>query len=119
MPVTLTREQLKAMLEARERFTLIDVRSAESYQAEHIPGAINMPANEIEAVAPGRLALDEQIVVYCASFECIASPTAAAALEDLGYSNVADFEGGLADWKEAGYPTMSGEAEGSEDRSAS
>ncbi|MFB3883291.1 MAG: rhodanese-like domain-containing protein [Armatimonadota bacterium] len=105
MPVTLTREQLKAMIEAKEEFVLVDVRFAESYEAEHLPGAINMPVNEIEALAPGRLALDARIVVYCASFQCTASPTAAAALEGLGYRNVADFEGGLADWKEAGYPT--------------
>ncbi|MFB3881614.1 MAG: rhodanese-like domain-containing protein [Armatimonadota bacterium] len=108
MPNTLTREQLKAMIDAKERFTLVDVRFAESYEAEHLPGAINMPVNEIEALAPGRIALDEPIVVYCATFECTASPTAAMALEDLGFTNVADFEGGLADWQDAGYPTASG-----------
>jgi rhodanese-related sulfurtransferase len=108
MPGTLTREQLKAMIDAKERFTLIDVRSAESYRVEHLPGAINMPVDEIEVTAPGRLGLDDQIVVYCATFECQASPTAAATLEDLGYRNVADFEGGIADWMEAQYPTVSG-----------
>ncbi len=110
MPATLTREQLKGMIDAKKQFVLVDVRSAESYEAEHLPAAVNLAVDGIEATAPGRLKPDESIVVYCASFECQASPTAARKLEEMGYRNVADFEGGIADWKDAGYPTVSGKA---------
>jgi len=42
-------------------------------------------------------------VVYCANANCEASPTAAKALEDKGYTNVVDFEEGYAGWRRAGY----------------
>jgi rhodanese-related sulfurtransferase len=63
--------------------------------------------SEIEILAPQRLPKDKDIIVYCASFECHASPTAARKLEQLGYTRVIDYEGGLQDWKEAGYPLAS------------
>ena len=40
----------------------------------------------------------------CASFECHASPMAAKRLDQMGYKNVYDYEGGMKDWKGAGYP---------------
>ncbi len=100
----ITREALKAMMEAGEDFVLVDVLSPDSYRKNHLPGAINIPVYEIETEAPKRLSKSTKIVVYCASFECQASPTAAKKLEEMGFEQVIDFEGGLADWKEAGYP---------------
>jgi len=108
MASTITREALKAMMEAGEEFVLVDVLSPDSYRTNHLPGAINIPVYEIEREARKRLPKEAKIVVYCASFECQASPTAAAKLDELGYQNVVDFEGGLADWKEAGYPLETG-----------
>ncbi len=110
MPTTITREALRAKMEAQEDFVLVDVLSPESYAKGHLPGAINMPVSEIESEAPGKLSIDDTIVVYCASFECHASPTAARKLEEMGYTRVIDYEGGLADWKDASYPLESGTA---------
>jgi rhodanese-related sulfurtransferase len=41
--------------------------------------------------------------VYCASRSCTASPTLAQKLVDIGFTNVVDFEGGIAEWEHAGY----------------
>jgi len=50
------------------RVVLVDVLSAESYRAAHIPGAINLPVAELPRLAfeaiPDRGAA---IVVYCGS----------------------------------------------------
>jgi len=48
--------------------------------------------------------LDREIIVYCGSCACQASPKAADKLERLGFRNVWDYAGGKADWVEAGYP---------------
>lgn len=107
MATAISREELKAKIDVGEDFILVDVLSADSYQSGHLPGAINLPVSEIESLAPQRLPKDKDIIVYCASFECQASPTAARKLEQLGHTRVIDYEGGLRDWKEAGYPLES------------
>lgn len=100
----LERNELKEMLEEDEDFVLINVLSPESFEDKHIPGSINVPIDEdfeenINEKVPDK---DEKIVVYCASFECQASTKAAQKLEELGYTNVYDYEGGVKDWEEAG-----------------
>jgi rhodanese-related sulfurtransferase len=108
MPTTITREALRAKMEAQETFILVDVLSPESYARGHLPGAINIPVSDVEREAPATLPEDAVIVVYCASFECQASPAAARKLEEMGYTSVTDYEGGLAAWKDADYPLESG-----------
>jgi rhodanese-related sulfurtransferase len=53
-------------------------------------------------VGRSSLRKDSAIVVYCAGPHCSASREAAEKLAELGYSGVAAFEGGLAQWKQAG-----------------
>jgi rhodanese-related sulfurtransferase len=108
MARTITREELKEKIDAVEDFVLIDVLSHESYQREHLPGAVNIPLGDIAEHAVAGIPSDKEIVVYCGSFLCTASPTAAKKLEEMGFSSVIDYEGGIADWKEAGYPVEAG-----------
>jgi rhodanese-related sulfurtransferase len=44
-------EQVRDWLSGGKKATLIDVRMPEEYQAGHIPGAINIPADRIKAEA--------------------------------------------------------------------
>jgi rhodanese-related sulfurtransferase len=103
---TLTKEELKKMKDRREDFELINVLGKEVFEKEHIPGSANIPiteefGNKIKEKYPDK---DRKIVVYCASFECHSSPAAAKRLEQMGYTNVYDYEGGMKDWKDGGYP---------------
>jgi len=104
MPAIITREVLKRRLDAGEDVVVVDVLSPESYRAHHLPGAINLPVSVIASDAVRDLPRDKVVVVYCASFACQASPTAARKLEVLGFTQVLDFGGGLQDWVDAGYP---------------
>jgi rhodanese-related sulfurtransferase len=106
---TITREELKAKLDAGDDFTLIDVLDPESYRHQHLPRAINVPLMEIEAARVASLPEGRETIVYCASFACTASPLAAEKLEALGFTDVVDFEGGLQDWMEADYPVVRGQ----------
>ena len=60
--------ELKAGLDRKDKFTIVEVQSAGSYQRGHLPGAINIPPVEFEARAQ-ELLPDQgaQIVVYCSS----------------------------------------------------
>lgn len=44
----------------------------------------------------------DPVVVYCASATCMNSKAAAKLLTDLGYADVRVYEGGKADWADAG-----------------
>lgn len=104
MVTKITREELIKMMEGKERFKLVDVLTKESYEKEHIKGAISLPVDEIEKRADDMLKKDEKIVVYCASFECQASTNAAEKLQAMGFKNVLDYKGGLKDYKEIKRP---------------
>jgi len=47
--------------------------------------------------------------VYCARTECQSSHHAAEKLEQAGFRNVIDFEGGAEEWKRAGLELVSHE----------
>lgn len=103
----LTKEELKKKLDAKEDFLLINVLSKASFDISRIEASkhadVHQPyfLEKIEKLTAGDK--NKEIVVYCASFTCQASPSAARKLDDAGYMNVYDYSGGLADWKEAGY----------------
>lgn len=104
---TITKEELKDKLDSGEDFILVNVLSEDSFESMHIPGSINADIaqddflDKIEEVTGGDN--DQEIVVYCSSSTCQASPAAARKLEDAGYPNVFHYKGGMADWKDAGY----------------
>jgi rhodanese-related sulfurtransferase len=59
-------EQLRSLMEGTKNGLLVDVRMPEEYQAAHIPGAINIPADRIRAdrnLLPKDRAT--QIALYC------------------------------------------------------
>jgi rhodanese-related sulfurtransferase len=81
------------------------------YEDAHLPGALNLPLDEVEALAPTLLPDKEaEIIVYCSNSSCSNSKIAAEQLERLGYTNVHKYGAGKQDWVEAGLPTESGAA---------
>ena len=114
----ITREELKEQMEQGDDFVLVDVLSEESYQNEHIAGAINIPVRSIVKQAhrmlPNKL---QEIVCYCTNFSCATSQVACELLEDMGYTKERRYQGGLEDWKDAHLPMESGrEMAGAESR---
>jgi rhodanese-related sulfurtransferase len=109
---TITATQLKRMIDGEETFELINVLSEKDFLKEHIPGSVNVPADSKDFATRINDRVgddkDHQIVVYCASTQCQASANAANTLELAGFTNVHRFEGGMQDWKTAGYPVESG-----------
>lgn len=104
MMKTITAEELKKKMDSNEAFLLIEVLLPEMYNQWHIPGAINIPADDIKEIAPEKLKKDEEIIVYCRSFTCKASDRAAETLEEMGYENITIFKGGKKEWEEKNFP---------------
>ena len=65
---TIQREEIQRRLESGEAMTLVEALPARYYQDRHLPGAINIPHDEIEERAAERLPDKSAfIVVYCAA----------------------------------------------------
>jgi len=102
-PQTIDAKEAKRMMDSGEPFTLVDVRTAEEYQAQHIDGALLIPVDVIASEAAAKLPdKGATILIYCRSGN--RSATAARALAGLGYTKVYDF-GGIINWP---YETVSG-----------
>ena len=107
---TLTAEELKQKKERGEDFVLINTLSEDDFEATHIPDAINIPQEHddfVQRVEQRAGSKDKPIVVYCARTECQSSHHAAEKLEEAGFRNVFDFEGGAEEWKSAGLELVS------------
>jgi rhodanese-related sulfurtransferase len=109
MVTIITRDELKAKLDRNERVILVEALPERYYLEQHLPGAINIPHDQVDALAPALLPdQGAQIVVYCASGPCRNSDIAVRRLVELGYTDVRDYHEGKKDWVAAGLPVESG-----------
>ena len=108
MTKTITREQIKEKLDSNEPMTIIEALPQKYFDAEHLPGALNIPHDETQARAPDMLPdKDAVIVVYCASTDCRNSKIATDTLQHMGYSNVFEYVEGKKHWLEANFQVES------------
>jgi len=87
---------------------IIDVNGTESYNAGHVPGALNFDAIKGKLAASLPADKGALIVAYCGSPACKAYIKAAKAAEKLGYTNNKHMPAGISGWKEAGLKTEPG-----------
>ena len=68
MIATITRDDLKAKIDRKDRFTLVETLPAPPYQPAHRPGAVNLPPDRMRDLAPDVLPdTHAEIVVACGS----------------------------------------------------
>jgi rhodanese-related sulfurtransferase len=91
----LTVEEVKAKLEAGERFRLIDVREPMEYQLCRIEGAELKPLGQITQWMQG-LDPGEETVLYC--HHGMRSDQAAMFLARHGFTRVRNMVGGIDEW---------------------
>lgn len=85
---------------------VLDVRPEAEYAAGHIPGALNLPYDQL-AARLAELPAKADIVAYCRGRYCVFAPEAVRLLRERGF-NARPLEGGLPDWRHAGLPISSG-----------
>ncbi len=72
---------------------VIDVRNADEFSTGHIAEAVNIPLNNIESISYDK---DAKIILYCASG--VRSLEATKKLDELGYTNLYNLDGGILNW---------------------
>ena len=95
--------ELKRKMDAREAFELVDVREPFEYEIARIDGAQLIPLGEI-ANRADELQRGQQIVVHCHSGT--RSAQAVRLLQQRGFSNVYNLEGGIDAWSEQIDPSV-------------
>jgi rhodanese-related sulfurtransferase len=105
---TITRDELATLIDTGD-VTVVETLGPLYFEDAHLPGAINIPHTEVDALAPALLPdKDAAIVTYCSNTACANSAIALGALERLGYTNVRKYAEGKDDWRAAGLPLESG-----------
>ncbi|MBK8459288.1 MAG: metalloregulator ArsR/SmtB family transcription factor [Micropruina sp.] len=77
--------ELQEAMAADQELTLIDVRPAREFASGHVPGAINVPLNEL-AERMAELPLDSPIVAYCRGPFCVMAASAVHQLREAGFA---------------------------------
>ena len=92
--------ELTELLEASDDYpvVIVDVRSPRQFAQEHVPDAVNIPLPDLSG-SDHRLMGVRRIVVYSGGEHDYLSAAAAKRLLALGFSEVFDFRGGLAMWR--------------------
>lgn len=102
----LTTDQLKKMLDAREKFLLVDARNGREYKEGHIPGAVHVYDKDMEAQQakfPGDKG--HPIVFYCNGYpKCPRSANGATMALKWGYKKIYLYVAGIPEWEQKGYP---------------
>jgi CBS domain-containing protein/rhodanese-related sulfurtransferase len=101
---TISKNKLQEFINGdnEKKYTLIDVMPEDSFQQKHIKSAVNVPYHDndrfIEDVHKEIGSNEDILIFYCKNEDCPLSEKASKALEETGYDNVYDFEGGLEEW---------------------
>jgi rhodanese-related sulfurtransferase len=99
--------EVKAKLDRKEKFLLVDVREESEYAADHLPGAVHLGKGiierDIEARVPDQ---DTPMVLYCGGG--FRSALAADNLQKMGYTQVLSMDGGIRRWREKGFALTKG-----------
>ena len=105
-PSMIAPDQLVERMEKKDsNLVLLDVRTPEEFAAGHIPGAVNIPHDQL----PNRLAelagaKDKEVVVYCRSGR--RSAIAQEALTKEGFESVKHLDGDMLKWEAEKRPTV-------------
>ena len=100
-----TVDDVKAKLDRKEKFLLIDVREESEYAKDHLPGAVHLGKGIIERDIEERVPdHNAMMILYCGGG--FRSALAADNLQKMGYTHVISMDGGIRGWREKGFPLV-------------
>jgi len=82
--------------------TVLDVRPAGEFAQGHIPGALNIPLEDLQS-GLGALPSNQEVIAYCRGPWCVLSFEAVRQLRKAGFK-ARRLEDGMPEWRHAGRP---------------
>jgi phage shock protein E len=102
-PANISPGELAKLIQLEKAPLILDVRSKKEYTEAHIPGAVNIPHDQLrDRMSEIDAAKTAEIVVHCKSG--YRAGTAEKLLIEAGYSNLRDLDGHMNAWQSGGYP---------------
>lgn len=99
----ITVETVKNEIDSGNEMVLLDVRTAEEFNAGHLPHSVNIQRGLLEFIIGKKYpAKDTDLVLYCRTDARAALCT--NTLKEMGYANAKNLKGGFKAWGEGGYP---------------
>ena len=95
--------ELKQKIDSGEDFQLIDVREDFEYEVSNLGGVL-IPLSGV-LIEANKIARDKPVIVHCRSGK--RSAAAIMQLEQLGYTNLYNLQGGILAWASEIDPTIS------------
>jgi rhodanese-related sulfurtransferase len=109
---TISRDELTEKIARHDKFRLVEVLPEEDYHQAHLPGAVNLPPDQVARLALKRLRnRDAEIVLYSDGSGSHPSEEAARELAERGYTHVRDYAEGKQYWIDSGLPVESDKVE--------
>lgn len=105
--LTVSAEQVKSFLEAREKLVLIDLRALGDFQKTRLPGAQSLPLKELDRRFH-EIPKSGRVVLYCDCPQNQLIEEAYQLLKDYGYRNIAVLADPFQDWLRRKYPVETG-----------
>jgi rhodanese-related sulfurtransferase len=96
-------DTVKARMDRKDTFALIDVREESEWAKDHLPGAVHLSKGIIERDIEERFPdKSAELVLYCGGG--FRSALVADNLQKMGYRDVVSMDGGIRDWRQRGFP---------------
>jgi membrane protein DedA with SNARE-associated domain/rhodanese-related sulfurtransferase len=101
----ITPDELHRMMEGGESMVVVDLRHSIEFESEPetIPGAVHMDAADLDE-AVEVIPRDREIVLFCSCPNEATAAQMALRLRHLGITRIRPLAGGLAGWRERGFP---------------
>ena len=103
VPKSITAKELNEQIKLSQAPLILDVRTKSEYARGHIPGALNIPHDQLRnRLSEIDIPKTEEIVVHCYSGH--RAKLAKKILIKAGFLNVRNLDGHMTGWKSGGYP---------------
>jgi membrane protein DedA with SNARE-associated domain/rhodanese-related sulfurtransferase len=98
-------DELQQMMEGGEHIVVVDLRHPIEFESEPetIPGAVHMDAADLEE-AVEVIPRDREIILFCSCPNEATAAQMALRLRNLGVTRIRPLAGGLAGWRDRGFP---------------
>jgi rhodanese-related sulfurtransferase len=104
---TISAERLKLLIDAGEKFILIDLRPAKEFQEKRLAGSRSIPATELEKRL-GEIPKSGRVVIYAATPSNDIPDAVFQLFEDERYKNIMVMLDGFRGWEKRKYPVETG-----------
>jgi rhodanese-related sulfurtransferase len=104
---TIPADRLKSLLEAGERFLLVDIRPAKEFQDKRLPGSRSIPMADLDKRL-GEIPKSGRVIIYAATPQDEIPDSVFQLFEDNRYRNVAFMLEGFTGWEKRKFPIERG-----------